>query len=41
VDPKNRAEQNAIVEAFKRNDGHDILGDDGYTELDHVQHLPQ
>lgn len=41
VDPKNRAEQDAIVEAFKRNDGHDILGDDGYTELDKAQYSPQ
>ncbi|MCE7070750.1 MULTISPECIES: hypothetical protein [Dyadobacter] len=34
VDPKNRAERDAIVREFRNNDGHDILGDDGYTELD-------
>ena len=34
VDPKNAAEKQAIVQAFRSFNGHDILGDDGYTELD-------
>lgn len=34
VDPKNRAERDAIAREFRNNNGHDILGDDGYTELD-------
>jgi hypothetical protein len=33
VDPKNRAERDAIVREFRINNGQDILGDDGYTEL--------
>lgn len=33
VDPKNREEQEAIVLDFKKNNGHDILGADGYLEL--------
>ncbi|WAC13483.1 hypothetical protein [Dyadobacter pollutisoli] len=33
VDPKNRAERDAIVREFRASNGHDILGDDGYTEL--------
>jgi hypothetical protein len=34
VDPKNFQEKRAIVKNFHDNNGHDILGDDGYTELD-------
>jgi hypothetical protein len=34
VDPKNRAERDAVIREFRNADGHDILGDDGYTELD-------
>ncbi|MCE7066175.1 hypothetical protein [Dyadobacter sp. CY326] len=34
VDPKNRAEKDAIIREFRLNEGHDILGDDGYTEMD-------
>jgi hypothetical protein len=34
VDPKNRAERAAVVREFQTNRGRDILGDDGYTELD-------
>jgi len=34
VDPRNVEEKKAIVWDFKKNNGHDILGDDGYTELD-------
>ncbi|WP_221393244.1 hypothetical protein [Dyadobacter sp. NIV53] len=34
VDPKNKQEKRDIVKDFKENNGHDILGDDGYTELD-------
>jgi len=34
VDPRNKEEKKAIVGDFKNNNGHDILGDDGYTELD-------
>jgi len=34
VDPRNSEEKRAIVKDFKENNGHDILGDDGYTELD-------
>eukprot|EP00759_Apiculatamorpha_spiralis_P047648 PhF_6_TR43267/c0_g1_i1/m.66195 len=34
VDPKNKEDRRAIVRAFRANNGHDILGDDGYTELD-------
>lgn len=33
VDPRNSEEKRAIVKDFKENNGHDILGDDGYTEL--------
>ena len=33
VDPRNKEEKRAIVKDFKDNNGHDILGDDGYTEL--------
>ena len=33
VDPRNREEQEAIVLDFKKNNGHDILGADGYLEL--------
>jgi len=33
VDPRNVEEKKAIVNDFKKNNGHDILGDDGYTEL--------
>ncbi len=33
VDPRSAQEKRAIVAAFKENNGHDILGDDGYTEL--------
>jgi hypothetical protein len=40
VDPKNRAEMDAIIREFKNNNGHDILGDDGYTELDNSHHFP-
>jgi hypothetical protein len=34
VDPKSFQEKRAIVKSFRENNGHDILGDDGYTELD-------
>jgi hypothetical protein len=34
VDPRNLEERRAIVKNFRENNGHDILGDDGYTELD-------
>ncbi|MCE6992618.1 hypothetical protein [Dyadobacter sp. CY323] len=34
VDPKNRAERDAVIREFRNSDGHDILGDDGYTEID-------
>lgn len=34
VDPKNAAEKRAIIQNFRLNNGHDILGDDGYTDLD-------
>ena len=34
VDPRNANEKKAIVKDFKEFNGHDILGDDGYTELD-------
>jgi hypothetical protein len=34
VDPRNKAEKKAIIQDFRDNNGHDILGDDGYTELD-------
>ncbi|MCF2447417.1 hypothetical protein L0657_25915 [Dyadobacter sp. CY345] len=34
VDPRNFEEKNAIIKDFHDNNGHDILGDDGYTELD-------
>ena len=34
VDPRNADEKRAIVKDFKAHNGHDILGDDGYTELD-------
>ncbi len=34
VDPKNAAEKQAIVQIFRSFNGHDILGDDGYTDLD-------
>jgi len=34
VDPRNREEKRAIIEDFRLYNGHDILGDDGYTELD-------
>lgn len=34
VDPRNEDEKRAIVLDFKKHNGHDILGDDGYTELD-------
>ena len=34
VDPRNLLEKRAIVKDFRLNNGHDILGDDGYTELD-------
>ena len=34
VDPKNHAERDAIIREFRLNEGHDILGDGGYTELD-------
>ena len=34
VDPKNRAERDAVIREFRNADGHDILGDDGYTEID-------
>ncbi|TDE14486.1 general stress protein [Dyadobacter psychrotolerans] len=34
VDPRNREEKRAIIEDFRQNNGHDILGDDGYTEFD-------
>lgn len=33
VDPRNLEEKRAIVKDFKDNNGYDILGDDGYTEL--------
>jgi hypothetical protein len=33
VDPRNSDEKSAIVKEFIENNGHDILGDDGYTEL--------
>jgi hypothetical protein len=33
VDPKNRAERDAIIREFRSNNGQDILGDDGYTEF--------
>lgn len=33
VDPKNAAEKRAIIQTFRNFNGHDILGDDGYTEL--------
>lgn len=33
VDPRNAEEKREIVNAFRINNGHDILGDDGYTEL--------
>jgi len=34
VDPRSFEEKKAIVKDFHDNNGHDILGDDGYTELD-------
>jgi len=34
TDPKNLGEKKAIVRIFRDNNGHDILSDDGYTELD-------
>ncbi|WP_138476839.1 hypothetical protein [Dyadobacter bucti] len=34
VDPRNKAEKRAIIKDFRDNNGHDILGDDGYTEFD-------
>ncbi len=34
VDPRNFEEKTAIIKDFHDNNGHDILGDDGYTELD-------
>ncbi|MEO6286563.1 MAG: hypothetical protein ABIN80_04680 [Dyadobacter sp.] len=34
VDPRNEEEKRAIIQDFKLCNGHDILGDDGYTELD-------
>ena len=34
VDPRNVEEKRAIVKTFKSQNGHDILGDDGYTDLD-------
>lgn len=33
VDPKNRAEKEAIIREFRNSNGQDILGDDGYTPL--------
>jgi hypothetical protein len=33
VDPKNKTERDAIIREFRINHGRDILGDDGYTEL--------
>jgi hypothetical protein len=33
VDPRNEEEKRAIIQDFKFCNGHDILGDDGYTEL--------
>ncbi|MCF0057066.1 hypothetical protein [Dyadobacter sp. CY356] len=33
VDPKNAQEKKAIVMNFRENNGKDILGDDGYTEI--------
>lgn len=34
VDPKNIIELNAIIDVFKKNNGKDILGNDGYSKLD-------
>jgi len=34
VDPRSFDEKKAIIRYFRENNGHDILGDDGYTELD-------
>lgn len=34
VDPQNMAERDAIIREFRASNGRDILGDDGYTELD-------
>jgi len=34
VDPRSFEEKKAIIKDFHDNKGHDILGDDGYTELD-------
>jgi len=33
VDPRNTQEKKVIVKYFRDNNGQDILGDDGYTEL--------
>jgi hypothetical protein len=33
VDPRNKEEKKAIIKDFRDYNGHDILGDDGYTEL--------
>ena len=34
ADPRSFDEKKAIIRNFRENNGHDILGDDGYTELD-------
>ena len=34
VDPRNEEEKRAIIKEFRLYNGQDILGDDGYTELD-------